>query len=184
MTLFPPQDFRSTEQTHRQGLAANRPAAADVLVGTLYHSTDTNVVERSNGVAWVAFSGGGSPGPTGPAGSTGPIGLDGIDGEDGFIYPPAKDGTVGSPGATGATGLTGPQGPPGIDAEEIEYPYIIPGPKGDTGAAGGGNLAMSRLIASTNDTITAGYSVTIERSYTINSGIKTLVNLGSRLRIH
>lgn len=42
-------------------------------------------------------------------------------------------------GVTGATGLTGPQGlfgaigPPGIDAEEAEFPYLIPGPAGSGG---------------------------------------------------
>jgi hypothetical protein len=66
MPLFPPQDYRKTDQTHRRGLAANRPAAADVLPGTLYHSTDVDEVYRSNGTAWdlyaVSAGGGGGGG--------------------------------------------------------------------------------------------------------------------------
>jgi hypothetical protein len=221
MPLFPPQDFRSTEQTHRQGLAADKPNAADVLVGTLYHSTDTNVVERSDGASWITFSGSGAPGPaggvgpmgppgidgtdgidgidgvdgsagaagipgsTGPAGaqgspgipgldgqdgedslipgppgingvagatgaagspgSIGPPGLDGIDGEDGLsIVGPS--GPAGSAGVAGAAGIQGPPGPPGLDAEEPEYPYIIPGPRGATGAAGGGGGGSATTV--------------------------------------
>ena len=137
MPLFPPQDFRSTEQTHRQGLAADRPAAADVLIGTLYFSTDTVTLERSNGTTWDTYSGGGGPpGPTGKTGSGGPPAFDGQDGEDGFPYPPQQ----------GTQGLQGLQGIPGINApliiiqevaEEPEHPYIIPGAKGDKGDAGG-----------------------------------------------
>src|SRR5258705_10920503 len=83
MPLNPPQDYRKTAFTHRQGLAADRPLATDVLVGTLYHSTDTNVVERSNGAAWIAFSGGGVAGATVAIGSKRPPGVDGDDGVDG-----------------------------------------------------------------------------------------------------
>lgn len=57
MPLFPPQDYRKTEFTHRRGTAASRPAAADVLPGTLYFSTDTLVLERSTGSAWETYSG-------------------------------------------------------------------------------------------------------------------------------
>ena len=57
MSLMPPQDYRKTEYTHRMGLAADRPAAADVLPGTLYFSTDTFVVERSNGTTWDSYMG-------------------------------------------------------------------------------------------------------------------------------
>lgn len=55
MTLFPPQDYRKTENTHRIGLAADRPDPDDVLPGTLYHSTDTGVTERSDGVVWESY---------------------------------------------------------------------------------------------------------------------------------
>jgi hypothetical protein len=41
---------------HLRGLAAGRPAAASVGVGTLYYSTDTGVVERSTGAAWETYS--------------------------------------------------------------------------------------------------------------------------------
>jgi RNA polymerase sigma factor (sigma-70 family) len=57
MTLVPPQTFRKTDGIHRTGLAAARPAASDVLVGTLYASTDTGAVERSDGVTWTAYAG-------------------------------------------------------------------------------------------------------------------------------
>jgi hypothetical protein len=57
MPLFPPQYFRRTEGIHRIGLASAKPAAADVLVGTIYFSTDTGILERSNGVTWATYSG-------------------------------------------------------------------------------------------------------------------------------
>lgn len=56
MPLTPPQAYRKTAFTHRRGTAAARPAAADVLAGTLYYSTDTLVLERSTGVAWESYS--------------------------------------------------------------------------------------------------------------------------------
>jgi hypothetical protein len=56
MSLNPPQDYRKTEFTHRSGLSSDRPAASDVLVGTLYFSTDTLALERSNGTTWDTFS--------------------------------------------------------------------------------------------------------------------------------
>lgn len=55
-----PVDYRKTANIHRKGLAADRPAAADVLPGTLYFSTDTNIVERSTGSTWEAYSGTGN----------------------------------------------------------------------------------------------------------------------------
>lgn len=61
MGLFPPQYFRKTEGIIRRGLAANRPNAADVLIGTLYFSSDTGVLERSNGATWDSYSGSGTP---------------------------------------------------------------------------------------------------------------------------
>jgi hypothetical protein len=57
MTLVPPQAFRKTAGIHRAGTAAARPAAADVLIGSLYFSTDTGVLERSDGAAWASFAG-------------------------------------------------------------------------------------------------------------------------------
>jgi hypothetical protein len=62
MPLFPPQDFRKTDQTHRRGTAAARPLATDVLPGTLYFSTDTLVIERSTGAVWQSYSGAGAAG--------------------------------------------------------------------------------------------------------------------------
>jgi hypothetical protein len=57
-----PQAFRSAAAIHRAGLAAARPAADDVLAGTLYFSTDTGVTERSDGTTWAAYSGAGGGG--------------------------------------------------------------------------------------------------------------------------
>lgn len=57
MSLAPPQAFRKVEFIHRIGLAADRPAAANVLPGTLYFSTDTGVIERSNGTTWATYAG-------------------------------------------------------------------------------------------------------------------------------
>ncbi len=36
-----------------RGLAASRPAASSVAIGTTYWSVDTNVVEVSDGTNWV-----------------------------------------------------------------------------------------------------------------------------------
>jgi len=179
MPLFPPQDYRKTEFTHRRGLAANRPAAADVLVGTLYFSSDTLVLERSTGTVWESYTGAsGSPGAmgpagipgfdgedgldgldgingaagaagiqgiTGPAGAQGSPGIPGIDGEDGSDGLPGPAGAAGSPGIQGAAGAQGLQGPPGLDAEEPEYPYIIPGERGKTGPPGGGGGSATTI---------------------------------------
>lgn len=58
MSLIPPQTYRKTAETHRSGLAVEKPAAADVLPGTLYHATDALTLERSDGSAWAGYSGG------------------------------------------------------------------------------------------------------------------------------
>jgi hypothetical protein len=42
---------------------ANRPAATDVAVGSIYIATDTAQIFQSNGAAWITLSGGG-PSPT------------------------------------------------------------------------------------------------------------------------
>jgi hypothetical protein len=74
MSLNPPQAYRKTDFTHRRGPAASRPNAADVLKGTLYFSTDSAVLERSNGVAWEPYSGSGGGGGVGPHQSTHQVG--------------------------------------------------------------------------------------------------------------
>jgi hypothetical protein len=51
-----PQDFRSTDATHRAGLAAARPAVASVLEGTLYFATDTGELHRATAGTWTAYS--------------------------------------------------------------------------------------------------------------------------------
>lgn len=56
MPLHPPQAFRKTRFIHRIGLAVDKPAATDVLPGTLYFSTDTSVLERSNGAIWELYN--------------------------------------------------------------------------------------------------------------------------------
>lgn len=149
MSLSPPQDYRKTEYIHRIGVASMRPAAGDVLVGTLYFASDTLVMSRSNGTSWDIYGGSGSL----PAPSGGQIfipGNDGIDGTDGFpgligptgftgnqglIGPSGTDGEdgIGLIGPTGKTGNQGPQGIPGIDGIDGESlsgfdfpPYIAP----------------------------------------------------------
>lgn len=95
MTLFPPQDYRKTQSTHRIGTAAQRPAAADVLEGTLYFSTDTLVLQRSNGIIWETYAGSGTA-----ATVAGPSLFVGIDGEDG-------ESIIGPPGPIGPRGPSG-----------------------------------------------------------------------------
>jgi hypothetical protein len=57
MSLAPPRDYHKTSGIHRSGLAAARPAAGDVLSGTLYFSTDTGALQRSDGQAWSSYAG-------------------------------------------------------------------------------------------------------------------------------
>src|SRR4026209_2080426 len=105
MALSPPQDYRKTEYIHRIGLAAARPAASDVLTGTLYFASDTGVMTRSNGISWDTY-GGSSVAPSG-----------------GQIFIPGSDGEDGSPGIPGLQGIQGPQGlqgPPGYNGEDGE----------------------------------------------------------------
>lgn len=40
-----------------RGLASARPAAAAAVVGALYYSTDTGVIERNTGAAWESYGG-------------------------------------------------------------------------------------------------------------------------------
>ncbi len=60
MPLNPPQGYRKTRFILRRGLSAAKPAATDVLVGTLYFSSDLSTIERSNGTIWETYSGSGS----------------------------------------------------------------------------------------------------------------------------
>lgn len=129
MPLNPPQGYRNTANTHRYGLAADKPAATDVLEGTFYYSSDTGTLERSNGTTWDSISSGGV-GPTGPMGPMG-FAVDGVDGEDSLVPgPPGADGIVGTQGIQGLIG------PPGLDGEEVESYNLVPGPQGNTGATG------------------------------------------------
>lgn len=81
------QDYRNVRGFLLRGIAADRPSVDDVLIGALYFSTDTLVLERSNGVIWESYS----PlvGGSGSIGLQGPPGIDGIDGEspDAIILP-------------------------------------------------------------------------------------------------
>lgn len=71
------------------------------------------------------------PGPRGFNGTNGINGLPGLDGENGL------DSFIPGPkGNDGPTGLRGLIGPPGLDAEDNEYPYIIPGINGKNGLDG------------------------------------------------
>lgn len=65
----------------QRGLAAARPAATAVAVGTLYFSTDTAVIEQSDGAVWQPYGTGAGSLPaihaaTHQAGGTDPIALD------------------------------------------------------------------------------------------------------------
>ena len=93
--------------------------------------------------SWVM----GPQGRVGPTGLDGPRGLPGTDGEDGLdSYIPGPPGIAGSIGATGPAGIKGDPGIPGLDAEEPEYPYLIPGPRGATGASGGGGGGSATIV--------------------------------------
>ena len=142
------QAYRKTEFTHRVGLASERPTASEVLIGTLYFSTDTLALERSNGFAWEAYAGTGAvPGPIGPQGPIGPPGPEGPEGPQGAdsivpgptgpMGPAGPQGEAGPQGIKGDTGNTGPQGIPGSQGIQGEVGPIGPeGPKGDTGNTG------------------------------------------------
>jgi hypothetical protein len=61
----------------QRGVAAGRPAPTSVAPATLYFSTDTLVLERSNGTAWESYSGvsggGGLHASTHATGGTDPV---------------------------------------------------------------------------------------------------------------
>lgn len=135
MPLNPPQEYLKVRNIHRQGLAADRPAATDVVEGTLYFSTDTLVLERSNGAVWSTYSpaGGGAPGAQGVPGPPGMQGEQGDDGE--YFLIPGPAGNAGATGSTGAPGVAGPMGMPGFDGLDGED-SLIPGPQGIQGIQG------------------------------------------------
>src|SRR5215204_3738488 len=86
----------------------------------------------------------GIAGAAGVAGINGQNGIDGLDGVDGLDGLPGTQGPQGPAGSNGTIGVNGAPGPPGLDAEEHEFPYVIPGPQGPigaTGPAGGGGAA-------------------------------------------
>lgn len=106
MPLVPPQGYLKIANIHRSGPSADRPAATDVVAGTLYFSTDTSVLERSDGVTWTSYS----PGSN----FQGFVGSEIEQGEVGDRFPiPGPQGSVGVAGAQGERGL---QGPPGLDS--------------------------------------------------------------------
>lgn len=45
-----------------RGISADKPLATDVVVGTLYYSTDLGVTEQSDGTNWNTYTDGGSGG--------------------------------------------------------------------------------------------------------------------------
>lgn len=141
--LNPPQWFRKTRGIHRIGLAVNRPAAGNVLVGTLYFSADTSVLERSNGSIWETYSGSGGGGSIGPIGPPGIDGIDGLDGLDGI------SGMRGIDGLQGINGLNGLNGIPGLDGEDggdslINIPSVS------------NNVYGASCFKSSNQTLTSG----------------------------
>lgn len=81
-------------------------------------------------------------GPSGPQGIQGIQGISGSRGEIGPIGIPGLDAEEceislipGPMGPRGFTGIQGELGPQGLDAEEPEYPYIIPGLQGKGSSA-------------------------------------------------
>lgn len=48
----------------------------------------------------------------------------------------------------------------------------------------GGDLALNLLAPAVDETVTAGYSCTVERNFKIASGKKLTIGSGSRFRIH
>lgn len=88
----------------------------------------------------------GNIGPTGIQGIQGFSGIPGIDGIDGIDGLPGLPGTNGINGTIGINGLPGP---PGMDAEEPDYPLIIPGPQGIQGPAGGGGGGSATTVVVT-----------------------------------
>jgi hypothetical protein len=58
-TIFVP--FHEFDDLVRRGTRAQQPLAAEVTPATLYFVTDQNVIERSNGTVWEAYSGSGVP---------------------------------------------------------------------------------------------------------------------------
>lgn len=115
-----PADYRKTEFIHRIGLASARPAAADVLVGTLYFASDTGIMTRSNGISWDTYGGGSSIAPSG-----GQIFLPGSDGEDGRDGFPGPQGIQGNQGAMGIPGFAGLDGEDGLSGYNFP-PYVAP----------------------------------------------------------
>lgn len=63
--------WRILALAHRIGLASARPAATATNVGFLYYSTDTLLLERSNGTTWDTYGGGGSLPDVGTPGTYG-----------------------------------------------------------------------------------------------------------------
>lgn len=51
-------------------------------------------------------------------------------------------------------------------------------------AGGAGDIALSLLAPAVDETITAGYSATVERKFTVASGKKLTIGSGARFRIH
>lgn len=56
MPLLPHGSYRKTRGIIRRGTRADQPAANTVLEGTLYYVTDEELLERSTGAAWQAYS--------------------------------------------------------------------------------------------------------------------------------
>lgn len=99
-----------------RGTRAAQPLATSVADGTLYYVTDQFVLEQSNGVTWLTYSG--SSSNVGSISSNGLLALDGRDGEESFI--------------PGPQGLIGPIGPAGSAASAA---WALIGSSAASGAA-------------------------------------------------
>lgn len=86
----------------------------------------------------------------------------------GAIVDTGTTGPIGLQGSTGALGL------PGLDAEEPEYPYIIPGPRGTSGSA---TAAGSDTQVQFNDAGSLGADSDFTWNKTTNQLLISLLNL-------
>lgn len=139
-----------------RGTRAAQPAATTVAPGVLYFVTVENVLERSNGTIWESYSGSVTSSAF-------------VTSMSGFALSMFDDGgggveSIGIPGPPGAPGPAGSMGRPGMDADEPETLFMMPGPKGDTGAAGGGGSSdlIKSVVKIANAAILTLSSVPVE----------------------
>lgn len=123
-------------------------------------------------------------GPPGPAGGAGALGATGPQGPATYLdADPGEEGPLGPQGPTGSQGAQGVAGPMGpavfLDAD--------PGEEGGMGPPGAPaprlDLAQTAQSPPVNATVTAGYSVVVNRRYTVASGTNLSLASGARFRV-